>query len=111
MVNEDYTSSAEAVLHHLNTVQLVDSYGALKRELPGTIISDSLKSDQRAPYPNSKVYYLTAKLAKIRYRYDGVYALETVNSLKDTGISFKRFLEMSLVEREKLRIAHEKAGM
>ncbi len=107
MVDGDYTSNAEALLHHLNAVELLDSYGALKKILPSVIVSNSIKSDQPAPSPNSKVYYFNAQVTEIRYYYKGVYALKFVNSMVDTGISFDRLLEMSADEREKLRTAYE----
>ncbi|MFL5552164.1 MAG: hypothetical protein ACJ770_05080 [Gemmatimonadaceae bacterium] len=103
MVNGKYTSDAEAILHHLNAIRLVDSDRVLARKLPGTVVANNLKSEQSAPSPESKVYYTTAKLVKIRHYYEGVYRLERIDSMEDTGISFGNFLEMSIDDREKLR--------
>lgn len=100
LVNGDYSSYGEAVLHHLNTILLVDSFQTLQSRLPGVIVSDNVRSDQPMPSSESPLFYFKAKLARVHNPYKMVYAPQRIEAMKKTDVTFDKFLSMSLEQRK-----------
>lgn len=104
VVNGNYSSYGEGVLHHLNAVRIVDSYGTLQRALPTLKLSNSTISDQPVPYPHSKMYYFRVKIRNVPDKYMTIYEPIHILELIDLKLSFEAFLNLSVAERQSLPV-------
>lgn len=99
---QGYSSYGEATLHMLNTIRLIDEYGAIKKSFPNVTISDNVVSEQRIPSSASEVYYVRLRLVKLQGRPENIHAPTKILELSNTNINFEYFLGLSLVQRENL---------
>lgn len=102
MIKGEYTSQGEAILHHLNTIRLVDSRRMLQRFLPEVAISNNLLTDQPVPSSNSKLYYFTSSIERVPNSTKTVYIPLKIHQLTNMNLSFESFLELSKDERVRL---------
>lgn len=101
-IRGDYANDGEAILHHLNTIRVVDTEGVLQSTLPQLTVSDTLRSDQPMPSSNSKIYYLKARVSRLSDTKLIAYTITNVKEFNYLNIYFDRFLGLSKTEREQL---------
>lgn len=101
LVTGNFTSYGEAILHHLNTVRITDSYRTLQTAMPGVRILDNLGSHRAQPASLSKVYYFRSNLVRVPDSLP-VYAPKEIFQLTEIGMSFEKFLGLTKDERESL---------
>lgn len=99
LVSGTYSSDGEAVIHHLNTIRILDSEGSLQRALPDVMLSDNIRTDQPVPSSNSKLYYFRAKVRRIQDPSKTIYVPGKTIKLTDAGMSFEQFLDLPREQR------------
>lgn len=102
LVDGTYSSDGEAVLHHLNTIRMLDLYGELQHSFTDVTLSDNLRSDQPVPSSNSIMYYFRAEVRRVRSKSKVVYAPYKLMNLNRLGITFEQFLELPRDQRQSL---------
>jgi hypothetical protein len=98
-VDDDYGSYGVSVILQIGRVHIVDTHGTLQRALPGLTISSSLPDHAPVPNSNSKTYYIEGKVRRSPHPYQIVYEPVRIEKLKDIGMSFEPFLDLSDKER------------
>ncbi|HYG48434.1 MAG TPA: hypothetical protein VD846_10905 [Allosphingosinicella sp.] len=99
MIEGDYSSQGEAVLHHLNTIRLVDSRGTLQRILPKMLISNNLRTDQPVPSSGSELYYFRAETERMPHSNKNVYVPLKIHQFTKLNMPFEKFLALSKNDR------------
>jgi hypothetical protein len=110
LVDGAYSSDGEAVLHHLNTIRILDLKGNLQRSLPEIVLSDTLRSDQPVPSSNSMVYYINAQISQVKDPSKTIYVPDRVVDLQSLGISFEQFLDLPRDQRKNLMTRLSRRG-
>lgn len=107
---EGYSSYGESVLHQLNAVRVVDSYGSLKKALGSASIHDNIRSDQIIPSSESKVYYIESTIVEEDIGSHRTVSPDKIDVLYSTGIDFAKFLSSSTESRERMVLQYRGAA-
>lgn len=102
LVDGAYSSDGEAVLHHLNTIRILDLNRSLSHSLPGVVLSDNLRSDQPVPSSDSVMYYFSARVKQINNPSKTIYVPDKVINIQDLGMTLERFLDLPRSQRKDL---------
>lgn len=94
LVDGTYSSDGEAVLHHLNTISLIDLDGSLHRAFPDVTLSDNLRSDQPVPSSDSSLYYFKSQVRRIQDSSKTIYVPGKIVDLSLLKMSFEQFLDL-----------------
>lgn len=102
IVEDNYSSDGEGILHNLNVVRMTDTHRRLQRKMPKVKVIGN--TGPHLPHPSSanKVFYINARSMQIPHSSMTLYAPVDIRQLIDTNVNFERFLELSRKEREAL---------